>query len=372
MRITQKAIARDLGVSFMTVSRVFNDSGYVSQELRKRILDYAKKKGYEPHRASQVLVRNTMRTIAVFSSTMPEYFWDDIKRGVQRAAEQIKFFNYDVHYHRVPDFDTKKYCALLSKEIKNGLSAAAFVCQDIFDMNRIIGMVEKANIPYLLYNVDAAGTRRICYIGADYRSGGRLAANFIGKALAVKEAGRALVVDFVRKEQRFPAMPDINSERLEGFLSVIKERYPSVSCAVEFVNAKADVERQIMQILKKSRSKTDAVYFLPAYNDAYHHALERYDYRGLITLQHDIDNSAISCLESDLLTAVVFQDPILQGYTVVRTLENVLETKNSGQLKNIEIAHNLVFRDNINFLQNHYLMPISLQISSTEPVDNRV
>jgi len=358
MRVTQKTIARDLGVSFMTVSRVFNNSGYVSQELRKRIIDYAKKKGYEPHRASQVLVRNTMRTIAVFSSTMPEYFWDDIKRGVFQASQHIKFFNYIVHYHRVPDFDTGKYCSLLSREIKNGLDAAAFVCQDIFDMNRIIGMVEKANIPYILYNVDAVGTGRICYIGSDYRSGGRLVANFIGKALNIKQAGRALVIGFIRKDFRYPAMPDINAERLEGFLSVMKCRFPGISCAVEFINAKHEVERQVMQILKKYRAKTDAVYFIPAFNDAYHHALERYDYQGLITLQHDIDNSAIGFLENDLLTAVVFQDPILQGYTVVRTLENVLEAKSFGQLKDIEIAHNLVFRDNINFLQNHYLMPV--------------
>ena len=357
MRITQKTIARDLGVSFMTVSRVFNNSGYVSKELKKRILDYAKKNRYKPHRASQVLVRNTVRNIAVFSSTFPEYFWDDIKKGVLQAAEEIRFFNYEVHYHRVPDFDSKKYCSLLSREIKNGLDAAAFVCQDIFDMNSIIGMVEKENIPYLLYNVDAADTGRICYIGTDYRSGGRLAANFIGKALELKQSGRALAVNFIRTNYRFPAMPDINSERLDGFLSVMKEHFPGVSCAVEQIDTKTSVERQIMQILKEYRTKTDAVYFIPAYNDIYHQALKRLDFNRIITLQHDIDDSALSCLESDLLTAVVFQDPILQGYTVVRTLENILESKYRGRLKDIEIAYNLVFRENINFLRNHYLMP---------------
>ena len=374
MRITQKTIARDLGVSLMTVSRTLNNSGYVSKELRKRILDYAEKRGYEPQRASQVLVRNTMRTIAVFTSAMPEYFWDDIKKGVLQAAEHIKFFNYTVHYHRIPDFDTRKYCALLSREIKNGLDAAAFVYQDIFDMGRIIGMAEKANLPYLLFNVDAPGTGRACYIGADYRSGGRLAANFIGKALEQKKAGRALVISFIREDADSPAMrsspgtsaevrqnrgspPDINAERLKGFLSVMKARFPGIPCAVEYVNAKYDVERQIMRILKTYRTKTDAVYFIPAYNDVFHRALERYNYRGLLTLQHDIDDSALRCLESDLLTAVIFQDPILQGYTVVQTMENIIESKNPGRRRDIEIAHNLVFRENINFLQNHYLTP---------------
>jgi LacI family transcriptional regulator len=357
MRITQQKIARDLGISFMTVSRVFNNSGYVSKDLRKRILDYAKKTEYQPNKASQVMVRNKIRTIAVFSSAMPEYFWNDIKKGVFQAAEYIKFFNYVVHYHRVPDFDTKKYCSLLSREIKNGLDAAAFVCQDIFDMNRIIGMVEEADIPYLLYNIDAPGTGRLCYIGSNYRSGGRLAANFIGKSLEKKHAGRALAIGFVRKDFRYSAMPDINSERLEGFLSVMKERFPGVRCDVEYINAKSDAERQIMRIIKKYRDSTDAVYFIPAYNDAYRRALERYGGGRLITLQHDIDDSAEKCLENDLLTAVVFQDPILQGYTVVRTLENILESKKREHLKDIEIAHTLIFRDNVNFIRNHYLIP---------------
>ena len=374
MRITQKAIAKDLGVSFLTVSRVFNNSGYVSQELRSRILNYAKEKGYKPHRASQILVRNTMRTIAVFSSTQPEYFWNDVKKGVLQAAEQIKFFNYDVHYHMVPAFNTEKYCDLILKEIENGLDALAFVCQNVFDMNKIISIVENANIPYLFYNVDAPNTKRLCYIGANYQSGGKLAANFIGKALGLKRDSKALVVGFTREEFLFPSMPDINSERLEGFLSVIKERFPTVSSMVEYVSMKSwkgknsfpelpteltdsEAEQQIMQIFQKYQGKVDAVYFIPAFNDAYHHALEHYDYKGLITLQHDIDNSALDYLENDLLTAVIFQDPVLQGYTVVRTLEGILESKNKFQLKDIEIAHNLVFRDNINFLRNHYLMP---------------
>jgi LacI family transcriptional regulator len=312
---------------------------------------------YQPHRASQILVRNTVRTIAVFSSAMPEYFWDEIKKGVFKAAEQLKILNYEVHYHQIPDFDTKKYCALLSREIKNGLNAAAFVYQDIFDMNKIIGMVEKANIPYLLFNTDDADTGRLLYIGSNYRHGGRLAANFIGKALETKRGGKALVVGFTRKELRYSAMPNINAERLDGFLTVMRKRFPGIECVVEHVDSKRDAEQQVMRILKKYRNITDAVYFIPPYNDVYHRALERYDYRKVITLQHDIDDTALRYLESDLLTAVVFQDPVLQGYIVVQTLENILESKKSERLKDIEIAHTLILRENTGFLWNNYLIP---------------
>ena len=377
MRITQKNIAKDLGVSFMTVSRVFNNSGYVSPELRRRILDYATEKGYKPHRASQVLVRNTVRNLAVFSSATPEYFWNDVGKGVLQAAEHVMFFNYEVRYHRIPDFDTERYCSLLSREIKNGLDAAAFVCQDIYDMDRIIAIAERANVPYILYNVDAPHTGRLCYIGSNYGAGGRLAANFIGKALGLKQNGRVLAIGFTRRDSRFSAMQNINSQRLDGFLSVMNGHFPDVSCTVEYVDCapanesstdassadsiRAEAERQIMDILERHGDKTDAVYFIPAFNDSYHRALERFGRRGLITLQHDIDDSAVECLNSGLLTAVVFQDPVLQGYTVVRTMESILESKNTGRGKDTEIAHNLVFRENIDFLGNHRLMPESTE-----------
>jgi len=65
MGLTQKEIARNLGISYMTVNRALNNNGYVSKELREKILSYANEMGYEPHRASQVLVRNTTRNIAL-------------------------------------------------------------------------------------------------------------------------------------------------------------------------------------------------------------------------------------------------------------------------------------------------------------------
>jgi ABC-type sugar transport system substrate-binding protein len=99
------------------------------------------------------------------------------------------------------------------------------------------------------------------------------------------------------------------------------------------------------------------VYLVPAYNSGFLAALERYDYRRTITVVHDVNEQAIASLDSGLLTAVVYQDPVLQGYRAVRTLETSLESKYRERLRDIEIAHTLVFRENVNFLRNHYWMP---------------
>ena len=98
MSVTQQDIADFLEVSLITVHRALNNSGYVSAELKERILAYAKEVNYVPHKASQVLVRNKTRKIAVFTSSLPHYFWNEIKTGVMIGAEQLQAFNYQVHY----------------------------------------------------------------------------------------------------------------------------------------------------------------------------------------------------------------------------------------------------------------------------------
>jgi LacI family transcriptional regulator len=357
MRITQKDIARDLGISLITVSRAFNNSGYVSEGLKKRILDYAGKKAYVPHRASQVLVRNTIRTLALFSSADPEYFWHDIKKGALGAAEHLKPFNYEVHYHRIPDFDTEKYIKALKQEIKAGLDAAAFVNQRIFRMQAILDVAEKAGIPYLLYNVDDPRTNRLCYIGSNYRSGGRLAANFIGKALNIKRGGKVLVIGFIQGHEDEIPGTDINSERIQGFFSVMDEQYPALHCRTEFISSKSkrSIPRQIHELLKKYEHRVDAVYFIPAFNTGFLGALERLDYSNTITVLHDIDDSALHYLDINLLTAVVYQDPVLQGYTTVMTLEHILESKIRDRQRDVEIIHTLIFKENTGFLRNYIL-----------------
>ncbi|MDR2483230.1 MAG: LacI family transcriptional regulator [Treponema sp.] len=354
MGITQKEIARALGISLITVSRTLNNTGYVSPGMRKKITEYAQKQSYIPNRASRSLVRKEPRIIGVFSSATPEYFWTDIQKGTALAAGQIHYFNYRVHFYNVPDFDTRYFKRLLKREIKKGLSAAAFANIWLFDMEAIFNIADTEGIPWILYNVDAPGSKRLCYIGTDYPAGGRLAANFIGKALDIKTNGTVLVIN-IREDADRLVWPDINALRSQGFTDKMNECYPCVKCHVEHINSLPplrDSQSQIRNILTRYQGKADAVYFIPALNTPFLHELERLDYRNAITVLHDIEASSLQGLRSGLLTAAVYQDPVLQGYRSVKTLESILESKDRSRRQDIKIAHSLIFRENIEFLDN--------------------
>jgi LacI family transcriptional regulator, galactose operon repressor len=357
VRITQKDIARDLGVSLITVSRALNKTGYVSKELRKRILDYARNKDYVPHKASQVLVRNRFHRIALFSSTLPAYFWSEIRKGVSVAAEQIRPFNYDVRYHTIPESDPATFMKTLTEEIESGVNALAFVNQRMYDMQAVFALADRAGIPYVTFNVDAPECNRACYIGSNYEASGRLAGDFIGKALQFVPKARALAITTTEPATQYSDAPDINGERLKGFRSVLESSMPHVDCEVARITTKlqpSEVDSQIEDLLRERQGNVHAVYLVAALNSTFLDALTSLQYRKTITVLHDIDSSAMNHLETHSLSAVIYQNPVLQGYYTVKTLEYLLETKEPPDLQDVEIISNVILAENRYLFQNDY------------------
>ncbi|MCL2832202.1 MAG: LacI family transcriptional regulator [Treponema sp.] len=358
MSITQKEIANDLGISFITVSRVFNNSGYVSAALRKRILDYAEKSNYIPHRASQILVRKKIQKIALFTAIQPDFFWQDIEKGALIAADYLKSLNYEVHFIKIPSYDTEKYCNLLKNEIKNGLDAAAFVYLNLFDMDKIIKLVEKANIPFIFFNIDDPLKRGLGYVGTNTNEGGRLAANFTGKILESKSEREVLIVHkSPGKNQINLSNPDV--QRLKGFLSVIEEQYPLIYRSINYIDTYFNdpkIEQKFASFLKEVKKKPDVIYMLSSHCTQLHNILKKYECQKSVIIQHDIDDEAVECLEKGKLGAVVYQDPILQGYTAVRILEKILDQKNPISRREIMISHSLILKENVSYITNHSLL----------------
>jgi LacI family transcriptional regulator len=356
MGITQKDIAADLGISYITVNRAFNNSGHISDALRKRVLDYAKSKNYVPSRISQALVRNKVRTLALFSSSTTSYFWDQVENGIVRAADPLIAFNYNIHYHRIPDENTNAYVRILNKEIANGLEVAAFVYQRNYDMEKIFRITEKAGIPYITFNIDAPTSNRLCYIGCNYADGGRLVANFLGNALRFKKSASVLVIGFVEKTDQLLPKLAIFNDRFNGFLTVMREMFPVIKIQIASIHLESEKQYglQIQDMLCKFEHKVDAVYLIPSFNEEFLQALSLFNYSHCITILHDGLGAAINYLESNLLTAIVYQDPFLQGYSAVKTLEYIIESKIRERINDVEIIHNLVFRENRELLYNHY------------------
>ena len=273
MGITQKEIADALELPLITVHRALNNSGYVSKELKGRILAYARDVRYVPHKASQVLKRNKVRKIAIFSSSLPHYFWNDIRTGISIGAEQIQALNYRVNYHMVAESDSDQYLERLEEEIRDGVEAIAFVNQWIYRMDEIISRISRAGIPYVTLNVDAPESRRLCFIGPDYRAGGGLPRNTSARRSSACADRASSFSPRCRTSRADARTPDVNALRYEGFCAVMEKHFPGITHDTATITKgmrSPAAERHIAGLMRERKGGFDAVYLIPAYNAPVH------------------------------------------------------------------------------------------------------
>lgn len=86
--ITIKDVARELGVSYSSVSRALNGKEGVSKETRDRILEAADRMGYEPNDLARGLVNKVSKTIGVIIPDINNPFFGEIVTGITESANE--------------------------------------------------------------------------------------------------------------------------------------------------------------------------------------------------------------------------------------------------------------------------------------------
>lgn len=91
-RVTMADVAREAGVSLMTVSRAVNDKDGISDTTRYRIQAIAERLGYRPSLIARSLVTDRTSTIGLVVIDNANPFFSEVARGVEHAA-------YDAGYN---------------------------------------------------------------------------------------------------------------------------------------------------------------------------------------------------------------------------------------------------------------------------------
>ena len=86
--VTIADIARQAGVSKMTVSKVLNQQPGISLKTQKRVLAIAQQLNYTPHHAARKLAGGKTNIIGVVVPSLESTFTSEVVRGVGEALEQ--------------------------------------------------------------------------------------------------------------------------------------------------------------------------------------------------------------------------------------------------------------------------------------------
>jgi LacI family transcriptional regulator len=88
---TIRDVARRAGVAPITVSRVINHSGYVSEKTRQRVEKAISELNYVPNALSQGLRFNKTNVIALVLSDVTNPFWTTVARGSEDASSEENY-----------------------------------------------------------------------------------------------------------------------------------------------------------------------------------------------------------------------------------------------------------------------------------------
>src|SRR2546425_235991 len=93
MPTTLADIARELGVSKMTVSRAINNHPEISPETRARILEAAQRMNYRPNQFARALTTNRSYLLGVVVPDLMHSYFAEICRGIETVAKPLGYQN---------------------------------------------------------------------------------------------------------------------------------------------------------------------------------------------------------------------------------------------------------------------------------------
>ena len=83
---TIKDISKETGLSIGTVSRVFNNRGYISQETRDKVDAAVKKLNYQPNAVARSLSKSSSRIIGLIVPHIAHPFFSDLLSAIENAT----------------------------------------------------------------------------------------------------------------------------------------------------------------------------------------------------------------------------------------------------------------------------------------------
>jgi LacI family transcriptional regulator len=91
MPVTLADIARELGVSKMTVSRAINNHPLINHETRERVLEVARRMNYQPNQHARALVTNRSYLIGIIVPDLMNLYFAEVARAIESVSRPAGF-----------------------------------------------------------------------------------------------------------------------------------------------------------------------------------------------------------------------------------------------------------------------------------------
>lgn len=140
-----KAIAEELNLSISTISRALNNTGRVSEETRRIVMETAKKYNYTPNRIAQSLRKKQTNMVGLIIPDIGDYFSQVIK-GTESELSSNGYSMILADSHEDP-LKESNYINLMYQSQVDGLILAT-----VSDNFRWVNTFQEAHIPVIFFD----------------------------------------------------------------------------------------------------------------------------------------------------------------------------------------------------------------------------
>jgi len=168
MAVRMKDIARDLGVSVITVSKVLRNHPDVGDETRERVLARVKELDYRPNLAARSLVTGRSYLIGLVVPDLLHPFFAEIAKSLSQALRQSGYYLIVSSSDEDPELEEEEINQLLARRLDTLIIASCRTTVDLFFR------VEKQKTPYVLIDRFLPGLSAN-FVGVDDEAVGMLA-----------------------------------------------------------------------------------------------------------------------------------------------------------------------------------------------------
>lgn len=168
MPVTMKDIARELGLSVVTVSKVIRNHTDIGEETRQRVLKRIKELNYQPNMAARALVTGRTFSAGLIVPDLMHPFFAEVATGLSAVLRRKNYSLLISSAEGDPDLERQEIKRLLSRRLDALVIASTQWTVESFRR------IEEQSVPYVLIDRAFLGMPAN-FVGVDDVAVGRLA-----------------------------------------------------------------------------------------------------------------------------------------------------------------------------------------------------
>jgi LacI family transcriptional regulator len=172
MATTMKDIARDLGVSVVTVSKVLRNHSDIGEQTRKRILQRMKEVNYQPNPAARTLVSGRTNLVGLIVPDLVYPFFAQVAKGISAKLRAREYSLIISSSEDDPNMERREIDQMLARRVD------ALILASVQSNAESLNKVQDRGIPCVLLDRKLPGVSAN-FVGIDDVNAGMMATNHL-------------------------------------------------------------------------------------------------------------------------------------------------------------------------------------------------